>query len=230
MARLKRYAMPAFWPVRKKERKWVVSPIAGPHRKQLCIPLQIIVKDILGLAETAGEAKKIIKAGKVLVDKKIRKELGFPVGLMDVVEIPEIKKHCRVLVNKDGLFLAEIKQSDSDKKICRIENKSVLKKGVQQLHLHDGRNVLLAENIAYRPGDSVLIHLPDQKIEAHYKLEKGSRVILINGKNKGIGGEIKDIRNRKTMLEKSTVLVKSDAKEIETLKEYIMVTSTEKGK
>ena len=59
MAHLKRYGIPKFWPLSKKEKVWAVKPRPGPHPKDFCIPLQIIVRDILELAETSKEAKKI---------------------------------------------------------------------------------------------------------------------------------------------------------------------------
>jgi small subunit ribosomal protein S4e len=150
---------------------------------------------------------------------------------MDTIEIPDIKKHYRIMINKDGLFLKEIKQSDADKKTCKILKKSVLKNDKQQITLHDGRNILVEKKNPYKVGDSILIQLPNQKILEHYKLQKGANAIILKGKNMGFEGEIKEIHNRKTMTEKSAVLIKSAATEIETLKDYIIVVgSSEKGK
>ena len=69
---LKRYKMPAFWPVNRKEKKWVVRPRAGPHSIAGSIPLNLIIRDMLKLTENISETKKIIKSGAVIVDKKKR--------------------------------------------------------------------------------------------------------------------------------------------------------------
>jgi len=73
MSHLKRLAAPEFWPIPKKKYTWVFSPSPGPHKKEECIPLAIVVRDILKLAETGKEAKRIIKAGEVIVDGKVRR-------------------------------------------------------------------------------------------------------------------------------------------------------------
>lgn len=67
MAKLKRLLVPSFWKVPKKVAKWTVAPRPGPHKKFEGIPLQIIVRDILNLAETGKEAKSIIKKERFLL-------------------------------------------------------------------------------------------------------------------------------------------------------------------
>ena len=219
---LKRYRIPRFWPLSKKEKKFVVTPMPGPHPKFKCMPLQIILRDVLHYAENSREARKILKSGKILVDKKTRKHAGFPVGLMDVVEIPDAKEYYRVSVNRSGLFLEKISKKESEVKLCRIQGKKTLKNGVQQLNLHDGRNILV-EKDTYKTGDSLLIRLPDQKILKHFPLKVSAQALIVAGRNKGVKGTVKKIRERRSMLEKSTVKIMTKDKEIETPKDYVMV-------
>jgi small subunit ribosomal protein S4e len=224
MAHMKRYLIPEFWPIPKKERKWVVRPRPGPHALRLCMPLQILVKDVLGYAGGSREARKIIRQGKILVDRKQRKDPKFPVGLMDAVEIPELDAHYRMLLSKKGLKLEKAGKEESGRKLCRIRAKKTLKGGAFQIGLHDGRNITLKGKTPYRPGDSLLISLPDQKILKHFSLEKGAEALVTAGANMGISGRIKEIRDRKTMLKQSTVTLEiGKGKSIETLKDYILV-------
>ncbi|HDM89168.1 MAG TPA: 30S ribosomal protein S4e, partial [Candidatus Bathyarchaeota archaeon] len=102
---LKREASPPFWPIHRKKFVWTVKPRPGPHPVSRCIPLLLIIRDILGFAETRKEAKKIISQGKILVDGRVRRDDRYPVGLMDVVSIPELKMNYRVLPFKKGLTL-----------------------------------------------------------------------------------------------------------------------------
>ena len=64
---LTRHAAPAFWPILRKEWRWAVKPSPGPHSIERCLPLLIIVRDILGYAKTAREARKIIAQGHIKV-------------------------------------------------------------------------------------------------------------------------------------------------------------------
>jgi small subunit ribosomal protein S4e len=219
---LKRYVMPKFWNVPIKTNAFIVKPLPGPHGKNECIPLQIILRDMLKLAHTAKEVRQVLNAEKVLVDKKVRKQPKYPVGLMDVVEIPSIGKSYRIEINKKGLYLANAKDDETNRKLCRITGKTTIKGGLTQLNLHDGRNIILKKD-AYGVGDSLLIQIPDQKILKHFKLQKDEHALIISGKNIGAKGKIHEIKRRKTMLETSTVVIKSGEESIETLLDYVMV-------
>jgi small subunit ribosomal protein S4e len=219
--KLKRLRAPSFWKIQKKATKWTVSPRPGPHKKFESIPLQIIARDILKLAETGKEAKSIIKKGEILVDGRKRKDHGYPVGLMDVVAIPRIKKYYRVLPTEKGLELVEIGEGEADKKICGIKNKTSVRKGKIQLNLHDGKNLLVDKDV-YKTGDSLLLKLPEQKILEHIKLEKGNMGLIVKGKNSGKVVRIKEMVVIKSK-EPSKVICELENKEMEVLKDYVFV-------
>jgi len=230
MAHMKRYVMPGFWPVRKKERKWVARPKPGPHPLKNCMTLQTVLKNVLGYAGGSREARKIIRAGKILVDRKERKEHRFPIGLMDTIEIPDTGEAFRVMLDKNGLRLEKINKEQAGEKLCRIRGKKTLKGGVFQIGLHDGKNILIKGKPAYNVGDSLLVSLPDQKILKHFKLEKGADALVVAGTSIGMSGKISGIKDSDSMLKKSTVTLEADGKKIETLKDYILVGSLGGGK
>jgi len=197
---LKRETTPIFWPIHRKKYVWALKPISGPHPIERCIPLGIIIRDILGFAETMREARKIIARGKVLVDGRVRRDIHFPVGLMDVLSIPEIGKNYRVLPYGKGLALFEVSGEEAKYKICRIEDKTSLKGGHIQLNLHDGRNILLRSEDpnkpagdVYKPLDTLRISLPDQTILEHFRLDVGVMALIVDGENIGRYGFIKTI-------------------------------------
>ncbi len=221
MGHMKRYTMPTYWPLPRKGNKFVIRPSPGPHSATMSMPLQVILRDVLGYAHNAGEVRKILTSGKIMVDKKVRKDPGFPVGMMDVIEIPDAKGYFRVMVNRNGLYLKKIPKAQADKKLCRIEGKKSIKGGKTQANLHDSRNVLLKKD-AYKVGDSLLISLPEQKILKHFPLAKGAHALIIAGRNMGSEGRITSIKQSRGMMEKSTVTLVSGKREIQTLREYVM--------
>lgn len=227
MAHMKRYVMPGFWPVAKKERKWIARPRPGPHPLKLCMTLQVVLRDVLGYVAGSREARKVIRAGKILVDRKERKDHRFPVGLMDTIEIPDTGEAFRLLLDKKGLKLEKIKKDEAGTKLCKIMVKKNLKGGIFQIGLHDGRNILVKEKPGYSVGDSLLISLPGQKVLKHFSLDRGAEALVIAGTNMGISGKVKQIREREGMLKKSTVELEIEkGRTIETLKDYILVGST----
>jgi small subunit ribosomal protein S4e len=226
LTKLKRLLAPKFWRIPKKKFKWTVAPRPGPHKKFECIPLQILVRDILQLVEKGKEARSIIKKGEVLVDGKPRKDPKYPAGLMDVIEIPKINKAYRIIPTSIGLDVLEIPKDEAKLKLCKINNKKILKGNKIQLNLHDGRNVIV-EKDEYKTGDSILIELPDQKIVDHVKMEKGSIALITKGKNMGKLVEIKDIITTRSR-EPNKVICKAGDEEITAIKDYVFVVGKEK--
>ena len=189
--KLKRLLAPRFWKVAKKSYKWVVSPSPGPHPKFYSIPLQILLRDILKIAETGKESITIIRKGEILVDGKARKNHSYPVGLFDTVSIPRINENYRIVPTPKGLEPVKISEKEANKKICKIENKTLVK-GKIQLNLSDGKNILTKDS-NYKTGDSVLVDLPSLKIIDHVPLAKGNIGIISKGRNSGKVGKIKDV-------------------------------------
>jgi len=208
-----------------KKPKFITTVMPGPHKKNESLPLLYVVRDILNLAKNAREAKYIIHSGKILVDKKPRKEHRYGVGFMDVVEIPLISKFYRVLPSKKGLYLKEISEEEANYKPLRIMNKTVVKKGKIQLNLHDGSNILLSQDEAkeYSTKDTVIVKLPGRKIEKLIKFKEGNYAMIAKGEHSGYVGKIKSyIPGTKTRKSLTTV------DNVQTLTDYIFVIGEEK--
>lgn len=184
---------PAFWPILRKEYKWTVKPTPGPHPITRSLPLLIVVRDLIGLAETSSEARKIIVEGNIKVDGKVRKDYKFPVGVMDVIEVIRTGELFRVLpVPTKVLGLVAISEEEASFKLCRIENKTVVKGGHVQLNLHDGRNVLIRVSDPRRPVEdafetlgTIKLSLKDGRVEDYYPLGVEAPAIITGGRNVG---------------------------------------------
>ena len=57
---LKRLAMPRSWPLPRKTSVWVQKPDPCGHSIEKCMPMGIILRDIIGVAHNRREAKKIL--------------------------------------------------------------------------------------------------------------------------------------------------------------------------
>lgn len=216
MTRLKRLASPKWWPIERKIKKFTVPP-RGPHKKNLSLPLQVLLRDTLKLAETGKEARTVIKKGEILIDGRKIKDPKFGVGIFDLIEIPSIKRFWRI-IPKNGLSLIEIPENEKKLKICKIVDKKTLKGKRDQLNLNDGRNILTKEK--YSTQDSLLIELPEQKIVDHIKFEKGSIAMVLEGRNAGKVSKIKEIEKNRVWLE--------DEKTYEVPKKLVIVVGRDK--
>ncbi len=219
---LKRFKAPKHWPIHPKENKWTVKPSAGPHAIEESLPLLLIVRDILKVADNSREAKRIINNGNILVDGRIRKDYQYPVGFMDVVEIPKTESIYRVLPDEKGrLILHPISAENKDFKLCRITDKTTIKGGKTQLNLHDGRNYL--DNEEYKVGDVVVLKIPEQNVDNVIRFENGTIGLITGGKHIGEIGKIKEINITRSSMPNTVEMETEDKKTFLTLKDYVFV-------
>lgn len=198
---LKALVAPAFWPILRKEYKWAVKPSPGPHSIERCLPLLVIVRDVLKYAKTGREARKLIAEGHFKVDGRVRRNYKFPVGLMDIIEIPKTGEYYRAIpVPTKVLGLIKISSEEAAIKPCRIEDKTTVKGGHVQLNLHDGRNILIrvadprnpVEDLYETLGTAVL-SLKDNRIVDYIPAKEGVIAIVTGGKNVGRVGKIVEV-------------------------------------
>ncbi|NQU98362.1 30S ribosomal protein S4e [Candidatus Woesearchaeota archaeon] len=218
---LKPQKAPKTWTIKRKNTRFVTRPNAGAHRIELSMPINIVLRNLLGVANTNKEVKKILHDQEVLIDGKRRKDYKFSIGLMDVLSIPKINKHFVMLLNEQNkLFLQPIDKKDSNQKISKITGKKIVKKGATQLKTHDGRTFLVKKD-EYQVGDSVLVSLPKQEIKSVLKLEKGATITLYRGKYTGTIATVSEVKN-------GILTFNKDSKEFETKKVYAIVIEKDK--
>ncbi len=197
---LKRKPAPRFWSIHRKEFTWAVKPSQGPHSREGCLPLAIVLRDGLQFAKTRKEAKTIVSQGKVYVDGILQHEDDFPVGLWDVISIPDADKNFRLLPSAKGLVFHQVDKEETKFKLCRIENKKIVENGNVQLNLHDGSNILVKvadpknpQEDVYETLNTIKISLPEKQILEHIKLKEKNSAIITGGKNIGKHGRIVEI-------------------------------------
>jgi len=221
---MKRTQAPRFWKVGRKVKKFVVGPSPGPHAKKKCIPVGIILRDILKYAKTMREVKEILNKGIFRIDDRIIREYKFPAGLMDIISLQD--EHYRILPNEHGLYLQKIEKKDSKFKLLRIVNKTSVRGGKIQLNFHDGKNMLV-EKDDYKTNDVIVLNLEKSAIEKVLGFKKGSAVIITGGNNIGNIGIINDFIVRKSS-RPNDVIVKVGNRKIPLPPNYVFVVGEDK--
>lgn len=188
---LKRLAIPRSWPLPRKTTVWVTRPSAGAHSLERCMPLNIIIRDVIGLARSTREVRTILHNSLAKVDGRVVKDTSRGVGVMDVLTLGEDNYRC-VLDTNGRLRYRLISAAEASWKVCRIEGKSTIKGGKTQVHLHDGRNIIVDEAGEHKTGDSLKISVPEQKVLEHIKFGEGTRCMLVGGIHVG---KLADVKN-----------------------------------
>jgi small subunit ribosomal protein S4e len=173
---------------------------------------------MLGIAQTRKEAKMILSEGKVLVDGKIRRKDDFPVGLMDVISMPEANKYYRIMPSHKGLVLNPIGKKEASFKLVRVEDKTTVKNGVQ-IALHDGSNMFVKvadpknpEEVTYDTFDILKVTYPEKQVASTLKTKVGNLAVITGGKNIGKQGKIVEIEKTEAKKRRQALVVIEDAK------------------
>lgn len=216
----KSISAPKTFPIPRKGKKWTIKPSPGPHSKDNCIPLGIVVRDILEYANSVKEVKKVLKAGKCEVDGKIVKDHRYPLGMFDSLKLGE--EFYRLVPSKKGFDLIKINEEEAGKKLCKVEDKKPIKDGKLQLNLNDGKNIIVNEDEMddLETGSSLVLSLPEMKVERIVERDSGQKVMITEGKNKGKIAQLKEFKTVKGS-ERNRVIVESEKRKIDLPEELI---------
>jgi small subunit ribosomal protein S4e len=139
-----------------------------------------------------------------MVDKRIRTDINFPTGFMDVVEVPKTNDRFRVLYDVKGRFvLHSVEKDEASWKLCRVTKLSTANKASQGRNpfqkgqaaaipyvvTHDGRTIRYIDPIV-RVNDVVKVDLESGKVVGVLKFEVGNVAMITRGANTGRVGEI----------------------------------------
>lgn len=212
---LKRVTTPKTWSLPRRGAVFTTCPRPSGHPLDQGMPLGVLLRDVLQIALTMSEVKKLLNNKEVLVDGRRRKDHRFLVGLFDVLSLPLLGKHYRLVLDSNGhLALVTIKAEEAKLKLGKVVGKSVIKGGLTQYHLHDGRNVTSDQPSVV--GDSLLLTIPEQKVQKVFPLKKGMTIILDSGKNAGVLGMLKELAGHESTYTTSQG-------DIETVSKYLFV-------
>jgi len=223
---LKRQQAPTFWTIQRKAAIWSINTSPGPHNFSTSIPVTVLLRDMLGYATTRREASMISKQGKIKIDGKARLDDKFPVGLMDVISLPDSGESYRVLPAKGGRFtLHQIKGEEIGFKLCRIIGKMTLRNNVVQLRLHDGRTLVVPTESPYKVNDVLKIKIPTQEIVEHISFKDQLQIVVTGGRSQGETGIIIGFGDEPGWKKTATVRTPK-GEDIRTLAKYVFPIGT----
>ncbi len=150
------------------------------------VPIVIAVRDLLHLAKTANEVKKMIRQKMLKINGRIVRDYKESICLFNHLEAGKV--YCLTLLTTGKFVFEAIPEKQS--RMCKVVNKRLIAGGAIQLNLHDGTNILTKEKI--NVGDSLYLGY-DGKIIKHIRLEKGNKAMIISGKHQGRYGVIDSI-------------------------------------
>lgn len=190
----KRLTAPNAWSIAKKANKFITKTAPGPHTAA-AMPIAVWLRDHMCIARNMKEIKKILSSRAVIVNGKPARDPKLGIGVFDIISIPAMDKHYRILLDKRGNFVSiEITGDAAKTRLCKIRNKTEVKGGKVQLNLRYGANIIADHT--YRPRDSVVISLEEANrfaIVDHFPYAAGNVAMIIGGRHSGKVGRIVEI-------------------------------------
>jgi len=135
----------------------------------------------------------------IRVDGKVRSDINYPCGFMDVVSIDKSNEQYRLLYDTKGRFiLHSITAEEGGYKLCRVQQTDKAKKAsighnpfhpgqtgvIPYLVTHDARTIRYPDP-AIHVNDTVKVDVKSGAIVGHLKFDVGQMVFITRGANQG---------------------------------------------
>jgi small subunit ribosomal protein S4e len=201
---MKRLNAPKHWMLGKLGGIWAPRPTTGPHKLRECLPLSLILRNRLKYSLTRRETNIIIMRRHIPVDGKVRTDMNYPAGFMDIVSIPQTEENFRLLYDVKGRFkLVPVSDEESKFKLCRVTKVGRGSKAsigripgafgqrgaIPYVVTHDGRTIRFADPLI-KVHDTIKLDITTGKIVDHLKFGVGKLAMIKGGKNCGRVGQI----------------------------------------
>jgi small subunit ribosomal protein S4e len=182
---MKRLNAPKHWMLGKLDGVWAPHPSPGPHKLRECLPLVVLLRNRLKYALTRKETSFICQQRLVKVDGKVRTDLNYPAGFMDIVHIDKTNDMFRLLYDTKGRFTTTpVDKEEAKFKLLKVKKRALGPKGIPFIVTHDGRTIRYPDP-AIAVNDTIKFDFTTQKILDHVKFEHGNKCTITGGANLG---------------------------------------------
>jgi len=187
---LKRINAPKHWMLDKLGGIFAPKPTPGPHKTRECLPLILILRNRLKYALTGREAKAILMERFVKVDGKVRTDVCYPTGFMDVISIEKSDEYFRILYDSKGrMTVHRISAEEASYKLCKVKDIKLGEKSIPILTTHDGRTLRYPDPLV-KINDSILFDIESGKMKDFISFDNGNVAMVTGGHNAGRVGVI----------------------------------------
>merc|ERR1719443_1879441 len=187
---MKRLAAPKSWVLDKLGGVYTIRPSSGPHGLRESLPVSIFLKNRLRYALCQKEVETIMKQRLIKIDGKVRTDVRFPCGFMDVVQIEKTQENFRLIYDVKGRFtIHRITNQEAKYKLCRVREVKTGPKNVPYLYTSDGRTIRYPDPVV-KANDSIRLDINTNKIMDSIKFEAGNLCMVTGGRNTGRVGTI----------------------------------------
>jgi small subunit ribosomal protein S4e len=165
----------------------------------------------------------------IIINGRTCRDPRMGIGIFDIISLPKIGKHYRILRDKKGRHKTiEIDAESAKTRLAKVRGKTMIQGGKIQLNLRYGANII-ADN-RFKPGDSVVISLqPEDRfaIIDHFPFAVGNMAMVIGGKHSGKIARITAVHKMSGSVPNSVSLEEANGSKFDTISDYIYMVGRE---
>ncbi|KAL1895447.1 40S ribosomal protein S4 [Sporothrix stenoceras] len=186
----KRLSAPSHWLLDKLSGVYAPKASPGPHKSRECLPLIIFLRNRLKYALNFRETRAILQQRLIKVDHKVRTDMTYPTGFMDVISIEKTGENFRLIYDTKGRFTVHrIQTEEAEYKLGKVRRVQLGRGGIPFLVTHDARTIRYPDP-SIKVNDTVKIDLATGKITDFIKFDTGALAMVTGGRNMGRVGVI----------------------------------------
>lgn len=185
---LNRLASSTYARVSRKTTKYLAKSAPGRHALGRSVALVVVLRDKLGVASNANEARKIIKSGNVEINGKRVATDRYPVGFGDVIIFTQTKEAYEIGIGKNGDI--KIEKAKAHDRTLKVVGKYLARGKKVMLRLYDGS--IVPGEASTKVNDSVVMSAG--KVKTVLKLASGARCMIVGGTHASETGVIREIK------------------------------------
>ncbi|ELW63068.1 40S ribosomal protein S4 [Tupaia chinensis] len=144
----------------------------------------------LTLKVKGDEVKKICTQRFIKIDGKVRTDITYPAGFMDVIGIDKTGENFRLIYDTKGRFAVHrITPQEAKYKLCKVRKIFLGTKGIPHLVTHDARTIRYLDPLI-KVNDTIQIDLETGKSSDFIKFDTGNLCMVAGGASLGRIGVI----------------------------------------
>ncbi|XP_055097751.1 small ribosomal subunit protein eS4, X isoform-like [Symphalangus syndactylus] len=174
-------ATPKHWMLHKLTSVFAPCLSTSVRKLRECLPFIIFLRNRLKYALT-GDEVKICMQWFIKIDGKVRTDITYPAGFMDVISIGKAG-------GKGCFAVHHITPEEAKYKWCKVRKIFVDTKGTPHLGTHDACTICYPDPLI-KVNDSIQIDLETGKITDFIKFDTGNLCMVTGGANLGRIGVI----------------------------------------
>uniref|UniRef100_A0A452UH05 Small ribosomal subunit protein eS4 central region domain-containing protein n=1 Tax=Ursus maritimus TaxID=29073 RepID=A0A452UH05_URSMA len=158
-------------------------PSTCPHKLRACLPLILLLRNRLKYALTGDEVKKICIHRFNKMDGKVRTDMTYPAGFMDVISTDKTGENFHLINDTNSRFGVHwITPEEAKYKLYKMRKTFVGTKGIPHLVTHDACTICYPDHLI-KVDDTIQIDLEGGKITDFIKY--GNLCMVTGGANLG---------------------------------------------